>query len=70
MFNLTAFWFVYKQFVDSLHETDFKLVSFDIETNPAITAKFKNVYSAQFTAYAAHLLHAIDPDFFIRFDPC
>ena len=41
---------MYKQFVDSLLETDVKLVSFDIETNPAITAKFKNVYSAQFTA--------------------
>ena len=50
---------MYKEFVDSLHKTDFKLVSFDIETNPAITAKFKNVYSAQFTAYAAHLLHGL-----------
>ena len=50
MLHLTAFWFMYKQFVDSLLETDVKLVSFDIETNSAITAKFKNVYSAQFTA--------------------
>ena len=41
---------MYKQFVDSLLETDVKLVSFDIETNPAITAKFKNVFSAQFSA--------------------
>ena len=50
MLHLNEFWFIYKQFVDSQLETDVKLVSFDIETNPAITAKFRNVYSAQFSA--------------------
>ena len=46
---------MYKQFVDSLLETDVKLVSFDIETNSAITAKFKNVYSAQFTVFKLYI---------------
>ena len=50
MLDLNALFIIYKQFTDSLLETDVKLVSFGIETNPAITAKFKNVYSAQFSA--------------------